>query len=304
MNLKNKIKVWHIKPLKTRNFEMKNTDKVTLTVGQLKRLIKESFEFEQREDELTDSERDALHSFIDIITDNSEETQSLKDTLSDEEMKQLEQIYAILDDDYVYPVVKIKVFKDDIPLLVKILDWADKYFTGSDAYYLPSIEKITGGKSYRNIKESASSNKTSPYIDIPKFRKEIEDVLNDATDSLDEDAGTYVQYMKDAADDYMDEYVDSIVDNTIKSFDKYVHQNDTSMVGNFADIKFDYEYEHKGKKFRDIIEMIDSGEKNSDTEEFKEWTIGWYFDAFGTYNLKYKWLGFLEEVAYDEDEED
>lgn len=155
-------------------------------------------------------------------------------------------------------------------------------------------------------KESLGDNRQeSPYIDIPKFREEIKNILIDATNDLDEGAGEYVRYMKDSADDYIDEYVDGIVGDTIKSFDKLVHRDDTSMFGNFADIKVDWEREHKGgKRFRELIQEIDAGERNSDTQEFKTWTIDWYFNAFGTYNLTYKWTEFLEEVAYDPSEDE
>lgn len=158
-------------------------------------------------------------------------------------------------------------------------------------------------------KESLGSNqKESPYIDIPKFREEIKDILKADVDELEYDENEpdelYLKYMKDAAPDFIDDYVDGIVEDTIKSFDKLVHRSNTSMVGNFADIRYDWDGYHKeyphGVSFNEVIEMIDNGEDNEKTREFKTWTIDWYFNAFGTYNLKYNWNEFLEEIAADQ----
>lgn len=143
------------------------------------------------------------------------------------------------------------------------------------------------------------NRKQSRYIDIPKFRGEIEKVLREAVESWDEAAGDYVRYMKDTAYDYMPDYVEGIVDDTIKSFDIYLHRDTTRLFGNFADIQLDYEREHEGKSFRKLVKNIDSGIENADAQEFREWTVNWYFNAFGTYNLKYKWTEFMEDIGAD-----
>jgi len=143
------------------------------------------------------------------------------------------------------------------------------------------------------------TEKKSPYFDVQKFKSAIEETLREAVESWDETAGDYVRYMKDCADDYMDEYVDGIIEETIKSFDTYVHRDDTSMVGNFCDIRYDYEREHKGQSFRALIEKIDANMGGEDVDEFREWSVGWYFTAFGTYNLKYNWAQFMEDVSGD-----
>jgi hypothetical protein len=80
------------------------------------------------------------------------------------------------------------------------------------------------------------------------------------------------------------------------------------MSGNFKDIKYDWEGFHNelphGCTLREVVEMIDAGEENEVTKEFKDWTVDWYFEAFGTYNLKYNWTEFISELAYNDDEEE
>lgn len=145
-------------------------------------------------------------------------------------------------------------------------------------------------------------SKTPEFINVERFRKEIREILDIETKSWEPG------YMQDFADDYIDEYVEGIVDDTIDSFNTLVHRADTSMWGNFADIKYDWEGFHKeyphGSSLKEIVEMIDSGEDNEFTKEFKDWAVDWYFKAFGTYNLKYNWANFMEEAAYDEEDEE
>lgn len=144
-----------------------------------------------------------------------------------------------------------------------------------------------------------NTQQKSRYINIEKFRGVVEGILREAVDSWDASVGEYVRFMKDCAEDYLEEYVDGVMEDTIISFDNYVHRADTSIFGNFADICRDYEREHKGKSFRKLIEQIDADIVNADVEEFKEWTMGWYFNAFGTYNLKYNWTQFMEDMSDD-----
>ena len=146
------------------------------------------------------------------------------------------------------------------------------------------------------------SSEIPEFLNVERFRKEIREVLDEATNSWEEG------YMKDCAADYIDDYVEMIVEDAIESFNKLVHKDDTSMSGNFKDIRYDWEGFHNelphGCTLREVVEMIDAGEDNEFTKEFKDWAVDWYFEAFGTYNLTYKWTEFMEEATYDEEDEE
>ena len=161
-------------------------------------------------------------------------------------------------------------------------------------------KRYSNMKWHRLYKESSGAHE---FVDSDRLRKEIKEVLEEETSGWDETAGDYVQYMKDSAPDYIDDYVDMVVEDAVKSFNKLVHRDDTSMFGNFKDIRYDWEGFHNelphGCTLREVVEMIDAGEENEITKEFKDWAVDWYFEAFGTYNLKYKWSEFMEEVSDD-----
>ena len=142
-----------------------------------------------------------------------------------------------------------------------------------------------------------SMKQFNPHVNVAKIRDSIEKVLKDATENWPDG------FVKDSAGDYMEAYVDSVVDNTIRSFNTYVHREDTSIPGNFCDIRIDYRREHDGKSFRKVVADIDHGIENADTKEFRDWAVEWFFTAFGTFALKYNWTTFMEEVACDDEEE-
>ena len=152
------------------------------------------------------------------------------------------------------------------------------------------------------------SSEIPEFVDSDRLRKEIKEVLEEETYGWDETAGDYVQYMKDSAPDYIDDYVETVVEDAVQSFNKLVHRDDTSMFGNFKDIRYDWEGFHNelphGCTLKEVVQMIDVGEENEITKEFKDWAVDWYFEAFGTYNLKYKWANFMEEITYDEEDEE
>ena len=153
-------------------------------------------------------------------------------------------------------------------------------------------DSVMGGGDDEEYEESCvceSDGNTPEFLNVERFRKEITEVLEEATSEWDETIGDHVQYMKDSAPDFIDEYVEDIVRDTVESFNKLVHRDDTSMVGNFKDIRYDWEGFHNelphGCKLREVVEMIDAGEDNEITREFKDWAVDWFFEAFGTYNL-------------------
>ena len=76
------------------------------------------------------------------------------------------------------------------------------------------------------------------------------------------------------------------------------------MSGNFADIKRNYEHDHQGTSFNDVVQMIQNGENNELTDEFKQWTISWIWYAFGTFGLKYNFSNYIDDVMTDWEDED
>ena len=64
-------------------------------------------------------------------------------TISEEELKQLDELYQyVLDDDQTYPTINRNIIKDEIPVLVKVLTWMDDEGIGSFEH-TDMLEKMT-----------------------------------------------------------------------------------------------------------------------------------------------------------------
>lgn len=159
-----------------------------------------------------------------------------------------------------------------------------KYVSENGKFY-----RTSKGQVLKFLKESS----TITYINEVKFRNKLEDVFTSAISDLDDDN------RKLYAEDLLDEYIDGVVEDTHKSMSEYLHSRSTSMNGNFADAELNYRRDFNGADFRDVVEKIDNGMEDSETKQFRDWLVDWYFKAFGTYNLKYNFMEFVSEYTAD-----
>ncbi len=86
-------------------------------------------------------------------------------------------------------------------------------------------------------------------------------------------------------------------------FKKYCNSKDHSILGNFNNVRRDFEMEHKGKTFREILAKLNAAIDDEETREFKDWAFGWFWETFGTYNLGYNFSHTLDAVFCEEIEE-
>lgn len=84
---------------------------------------------------------------------------------------------------------------------------------------------------------------------------------------------------------------------------KYIDSGKYSISGNFNNIKIDYEAEHKGVSFENIVDAIRHGVSSEETEEFKNWSENWFWQTFGTYNIQYKFADAANEFLDEFDQQ-
>jgi len=81
--------------------------------------------------------------------------------------------------------------------------------------------------------------------------------------------------------------------------------------GNFADIEGDYPAHITGTRwsseyagddyfrlFPQMVARLDAAEDSKQADEDRACLMDWYFDAFGTFGIKYNFQGFLSDIAY------
>ena len=109
-----------------------------------------------------------------------------------------------------------------------------------------------------------------------------------------------------------EDYAASSAFETLDSMKRYVHRKDTSMSGNFCNIREDWEDtpEFIGSevkpwgKFDDVIKSIDDETiSDEDLKKFQTWAFDWFFRAFGTFGLTYNFGNFISDLEYERERE-
>lgn len=88
----------------------------------------------------------------------------------------------------------------------------------------------------------------------------------------------------------------------IQQFEEYAFKADTSIVGNFADIRLDYKREKPlGEMSYDrFLELWEQDLISDETlEKFQTWAQSWFFTAFGTWGFSYNFQTGVSEMIYD-----
>lgn len=142
------------------------------------------------------------------------------------------------------------------------------------------------------------------FINTDAFFEEVKDIYNAEL----RECG----YNPQEHEDFVEEYAWNMVQNTSDNMTKYVHMSDTHMIGNFCDIRQDWddcpEFINSEVKpwgdFDEVVKSVDEG--TIDEKRFAQlqtWILDWFFKAFGTYDMRYNFISDFNEMEYREENE-
>lgn len=176
----------------------------------------------------------------------------------------------------------------------------------------------------KNIVEVVMNNKgeaiekVSDYIGCESFAKVIENLYRECLENFD-DAEDLEEYIADIFEKNIQSLAWEFTLKVNREMKKYLHLNDQRMNGNFADLSMDYPKhrtgvwwatDYDGDDYYDLypamVARLDAAEDSEQTDKDREYLEEWYFEAFGTYNIKYNFSNELEEIhstmeeAYEE----
>ena len=143
--------------------------------------------------------------------------------------------------------------------------------------------------------------------DFLNYDDVFETFLNLCKDKLKSFGIDYGKY-----ENVSEEYAHDSAIETLSDMKKYVHKKDTRMIGNFCNIREDWEYCHEfigseiqpWGKFDDVIKSIDDETiSDEDLKKFQTWALDWYFRAFGTFGFTYNFGDYISELEYEEEME-
>lgn len=161
-------------------------------------------------------------------------------------------------------------------------------------------------------------DEVADYIGVENFIKEIEKIYRECIDGYD-NAQNILDCLNDSCydGDYIHYRAWEFAMKTNRDMKKYLHFDDHNMIGNFANIKYDYPKhitgvcwasDYDGDDYYDLfpqmVARLDAAEDSEQADEDREYLAEWFFNAFGTFGIKYNFNNDIEELAYELEEEE
>ena len=166
----------------------------------------------------------------------------------------------------------------------------------------------------KNIVEVVMNNKgevvekVADYIGVESFAKVIENLYNECLENFD-DADELREYIADVCGKNIQSMAWEFTLEVNKEMKKYLHKDSQHMDGNFANLYNDdprhvtgtfWATDYDGDDYYDLypamVARLDAAEDSEQANKDREYLEEWYFKAFGTYNIKYNFGNYLEEV--------
>lgn len=150
--------------------------------------------------------------------------------------------------------------------------------------------------------------KVADYIGVESFAKVIENLYNECLENFD-DADELRVYIADVCEKNIQSMAREFTLEANREMKKYLHLPDQHMNGNFANLYNDYPRhvtgvfwatDYDGDDYYDLypqmVARLDAAEDSEQANEDRAYLEEWYFNAFGTYNIKYNFSNELEEI--------
>lgn len=167
-------------------------------------------------------------------------------------------------------------------------------------------------KKIESLAKKQESISDKYLMDPVQFEKDIREMIDGEYEKIlkgcDDEERQYYELAWQLWDDCDYDYAGELYKKLQQQMYEYVSGSDYKMFGNFANIQWDWDDDHKdGIKFADLRKKLLDGVNDADTDEFSTWAIDWFFHAFGTYNMCYNFatdLGEEAAILEKEDEEE
>lgn len=150
--------------------------------------------------------------------------------------------------------------------------------------------------------------KIADYIGTKSFATVIENLYRECLEKFD-DAEDLEEFISDLDGRNIQSMAWDFTLEVNKEMKKYLHLNDQRVDGNFANLYNDYPRhitgtfwatDYDGDDYYDLypamVARLDAAEDSEQANKDREYLEEWYFKAFGTYNIKYKFGNYLEEI--------
>ena len=134
------------------------------------------------------------------------------------------------------------------------------------------------------------------FVDYSKL---YEIILNLCKDVLGDDFTTYQEQAE--------VYAEETAQKTVEDMKVYVHSKDTSIYGNFCNIRQDWNDTKDFVKsdvkpfgtFDDMVLGMDNDTlSDQQVKDVQTWCLDWFFTAFGTFGLQNNFAEMISDIEY------
>ena len=154
------------------------------------------------------------------------------------------------------------------------------------------------------------TEKVADYISVRNFAKAIETLYRECLEDY-ENSEDIEEYLADFEGFNVQSLAWDFTMKANRDMKKYLHMQNHRMEGNFANIEDDYPAHITGTRwsseyagddyfrlFPQMVARLDAAEDSKQADEDRMYLMDWFFDAFGTFGIKYNFQGFLSDIAY------
>lgn len=141
------------------------------------------------------------------------------------------------------------------------------------------------------------------YIDLDKMESELFQILKEVRDSMtDEENEAFME--ENYPDDVLKWRAMEMSWKCNDDMNKYLHLKSRDIYGNFNNVDYDYPYHVYGKVeynrplVDEMVRRLDNGDESEQSQKDREWIVDWFFETFGTYNIKYNFESEIAETMY------
>ena len=158
------------------------------------------------------------------------------------------------------------------------------------------------------MREGEITERVADYISVKSFAKTIEKLYRECLDNFD-DADDLEEYIADMLGENMQSLAWQFTFKANREMKEYLHLDNHRMIGNFSNLYEDYPEHITGVRwasdydggdyydlYHQMVARLDAAEDSELANKDREYIKEWYFNAFGTYNIKYNFSNGLEEI--------
>lgn len=155
------------------------------------------------------------------------------------------------------------------------------------------------------LQEVSYAERTDFLLDNDELYTSILEIYQNEFEKLCDSADENEKPYYESEDYYVEEFATHTTEGIQRDMYKYVSGNNFKIPGNFKQIDYDWNSDHEdGIKFYELRKKLLEGVKDKDTKEFSTWGIQWFFKAFGTYDIKYKFRDAIVNIVFEQMAED